>query len=147
MKKNEWKYLVDMLMLVSLLGIIAIGILLAFVIPRGSAAPDAAKVLFGLHRHYWGDLHLYLSLAFTALTIVHIVLNWDWVKCMARKAFKRAWGPVLALTVLLSLALVAALVAFHPARGSAYGEGSGRGRGRGTGAHDVERPGHGGGPR
>jgi hypothetical protein len=140
MNKNAWKYLVDTLMFVALLGIVVLGLLLAFVIPRGAAAPEGAKVLLGLHRHYWGDIHLSLSLVFTTLVILHFVLNWEWVKCMARKAFKRAWGPVLALTVLLSFALLAALVLLHPARGSAYGEGGGRGRGRGSGVDDILRP-------
>ena len=91
MNKNDWKYVVDTLMFISLLGIVVVGLLLAFVIPRGSA-PDGAKVLLGLHRHDWGNIHLYLSLAFTAFVTVHILLNWEWVKCMAKKKFKKGLG-------------------------------------------------------
>ncbi len=139
MKRNDWKYLVDTLMFVSMLGIVVVGLLLAFVIPRGSAAPDAAKFLLGLHRHYWGNIHLCLSLAFTAFVTVHILLNWEWVKCMARKIFKRSWVPALALTAFLSIVLLVVLWALSPRDGAGYGKGKGEGRGAKYGATEGNR--------
>ncbi len=128
MKKNDWKYLIDTLMFVSLLGIVVVGLLLAFVIPRGSAPADA-KVLLDVHRHDWGNIHLYLSLAFTAFVTVHILLNWDWVKCMARKYFKKGWAGALVLTAALTFLILAVLWAVQPEFPGGGGEGAGKGRG------------------
>jgi multisubunit Na+/H+ antiporter MnhB subunit len=138
MKKNDWKYAIDTLMFVSLIGIVVVGLLLAFVIPRGSA-PDGAKVFLDIHRHDWGNIHLYLSLAFTAFVAIHILLNWDWVKCMAKKKFKKGWAGALALTVVLSFLILAVLWSLQPEYQGGEREGAGRGRqGRAAG---TARPG------
>ncbi len=126
MNKNDWKYAIDTLMFVSLLGIVVVGLLLAFVIPRG-AAPAETKVLFDVQRHDWGNIHLYLSLAFTAFVTVHVLLNWDWVKGMARTKFKRGWAGALVLTAVLSFILLAVLWAVQPAYRSGGGAGAGPG--------------------
>ncbi len=126
MNKNDWKYAIDTLMFVSLLGIVVVGLLLAFVIPRGSA-PAETKVLFDVHRHDWGNIHLYLSLAFSAFVTVHVLLNWDWVKGMARTKFKRGWAGTLVLTAVLSFILLAVLWAIQPEYRGAGGAGTGRG--------------------
>lgn len=54
MRKNDWKYLFDALLFVDLCSLAVIGLLLAFVIPSGKAAPETAKFFMGLHRHHWG---------------------------------------------------------------------------------------------
>ncbi len=103
MKKPEWKYLVDNLLVVCTVGMAAVGILLGLVIPEGPGAREASKYFLGLHRHAWGHIHAYLAIAFMVLLVVHLVLNWDWVTCMAKRVFKNAWGPGLMLPVVLAL--------------------------------------------
>ena len=39
--------------------------------------------LFGLTRHDWGELHLYLALTAVIITIVHVVIDWRlFVNCV-----------------------------------------------------------------
>jgi len=77
MKKNL-KYFTEVLLFVDLTSIAAIGLLMAFVIPSGKQAGDN-KYFMGLHRHDWGEIHLYLALFFLALLTIHIWLNWTWI--------------------------------------------------------------------
>ena len=98
--QTDVKYLTDTLMFLCVLGIAGIGILLAFVIPEGQAAAGRSKYFLGVHRHQWGHIHLYLSLAFSGLIVLHIILSWSWIKGKARQLFKGKWRAVLVLTVL-----------------------------------------------
>ena len=98
MKESDWRYAVDVILFICLGGMTLIGILLGLVIPAGPAAAESAKYFFGLHRHQWGNIHAYLSIAFVVLTIVHIVLNWKWVTAKTRQIFKRGVTPALVVT-------------------------------------------------
>ncbi len=96
MKKNDWKCLIDALLLASVSSIAVIGLLLAFVIPSGKS-PDASKYFLGLHRHEWGDIHLYLSLFMLVLLVLHLWLNWAWISHSAQNLFGRHWKNALRL--------------------------------------------------
>ncbi len=103
MKKTTWKYLVDTLLFISITGIAFIGILMAFFLAEGptSQARESEKYFLSLHRHQWGDIHLYLSLAFTALVVIHLILEWSWIKGETRQLFKKAWVPILVFMTLM----------------------------------------------
>jgi len=94
MKKNDWKYLIDALLFVDICSIAVIGLLLAFVIPSGEG-PAAPKYFMGLHRHDWGDIHLYLSLFMLGLLVLHVWLNWTWVVNSTRGYFGENWQKAL----------------------------------------------------
>jgi len=95
MRKNDWKYLIDALLFVDLCSLAVIGLLLAFVIPSGKGAPEAAKFFLGLHRHDWGDIHLYLSLLMLGLVVLHVWLNWTWVVNSTRSYVGEQWQKAL----------------------------------------------------
>ncbi len=95
MKKNDWKYLIDALLFVDLSSLAVIGLLLAFVIPSGKGAPEAAKFFLGLHRHDWGDIHLYLSLLMLGLVVLHLWFNWNWVVNATRSYVGEQWRKAL----------------------------------------------------
>jgi hypothetical protein len=95
MKDSDWRYLVDVVLFVCLGGMTLIGILLGLVIPAGPASSEASKYFLGLHRHQWGNVHAYLSIAFVVLTIVHIVFNWKWVTAKTSQIFKKRPAPIL----------------------------------------------------
>ncbi len=131
MKKTNWKYLVDVLMFLAMIGIILIGLLLAFVLKEGPAIKESDKFFLGLHRHQWTHIHLYLSLAFTAALVFHLILEWSWIKGKSQKLFKAAWRPALGLIVTGAVLLPFAFWAFLPKNAPEYYEfGFGRGQGR-----------------
>jgi hypothetical protein len=137
LSRTDWKYLIDTLLVFSFLGLLTIGLLLAFVIPEGPAAPGRSKYLLGLHRHQWGDIHTILSVAFAALAVVHVVLAWKWVRGKASALFGRRWRAALALTVLAALAVPAVFWLAMPKNDPAYAE---AGQGHGRNAAGLEAP-------
>ncbi len=137
MSKNTLNYIIDAIMAALMLNIVFIGALLGFVIPKGERAGYAPKVLWGLHRHDWGEIHMYLSLALVAVLIVHVWLHWSWVAACTRRLLARSvWALVLA--VLLGAAAVLGIARLVSPRTFAHKEGAGppvereepRGRGR-----------------
>ena len=94
MKKNDWKYLINGLMFVDICSIAMIGLIMAFVVPP-ARGPDTSKVFLGLHRHQWGDFHLYLSLFLLALLVLHLWLNWTWILSSTKSYFGESWKKVL----------------------------------------------------
>ncbi|MEN6309944.1 MAG: DUF4405 domain-containing protein [Acidobacteriota bacterium] len=135
MKKPDWKYLVDTLLFGAAAGMAVSGIILE----KGHGG-GAASAFLGLGRGKWAQLHAHLAVAFVVLAIFHLVLSWDWIKCMAKKIFKKAWPAGIALTAVLALLIVYLIGAL----GSKSPAGPGNhGQNRGTQAGQVqpaERP-------
>lgn len=95
MERTTLNFLTDVIMFVIIFAIGIIGFLLGFIIPTGGVPPHE-KYLWGLHRHDWGNIHLYLSLFLLALLVVHLILHWSWIKATS----KRYFGSVAALWAL-----------------------------------------------
>ena len=90
MKKNRLKYFIDILLFIDISSIAVLGILLGFIIPKGKGSPSS-NYFFGLHRHEWGDIHLYLSLFLLVLLVFHIWFNWTWVVQSTKRYFGKHW--------------------------------------------------------
>lgn len=132
MKKADWQYLVDTLLFICIAGIALIGVLLAFFIPKGPSALESSKYFLNLHRHQWGNIHLYLSLTFIFLVIIHLTLDWKWITNRAEKIFKKGWKAALLSTALVSILIIVLFWLLYPKEPGAYEE-YGRGSGRGEG--------------
>ncbi len=132
MKKFSWKYLVDVLMFLSMIGIILIGLLLAFILKEGPAVKESDKFFIGLHRHQGTHIHLYLSIAFSVFLIFHLLLEWGWIKGKTKQLFKGSWKPALWTIVTAAVLLPFVFWVFLPKNAPEYYEfGFGRGQGRG----------------
>ncbi len=129
MKKVNWQFLVDTIMFICMVGIAIIGLLLAFFIPQGPSSPESSKYFLNLHRHQWGNIHLYLSITFVLLLIIHLILDWKWIKTRAFHIFKGRWKMALGSTFLLSLLILFIIWIVYPKEPGTYEEyGLGRGR-------------------
>ena len=92
MKKNALSYLVNAVLFVIITAVAAIGLLLGFVIPKGG--PSAAYFL-GLHRHQWGEIHLFLAVLFLVLLSYHLWSHWTWIAQSSKRYFGGRWKSVL----------------------------------------------------
>lgn len=92
--KNILKFLIDTALFVDLCAIGVIGLFLRFVIPEGRGFA-VQKYFLGLHRHQWGDIHLYLAVAFLILLFFHIWLNWRWIIGSAKRYAGKNWRKFL----------------------------------------------------
>jgi hypothetical protein len=132
MKKTSWKYLVDVLMFLAMIGIFLIGLLLAFVLKEGPALRESDKFFIGLHKQQWAHIHLYLSIAFTLFLVFHLILEWGWIKGKSRRLFKGVWKPALGSIVAAAVLIPFVFWVFLPKNAPEYYEfGFGRGQGRG----------------
>ncbi|HUU38803.1 MAG TPA: DUF4405 domain-containing protein [Candidatus Desulfaltia sp.] len=131
MKESDWRYIVDALLFICLVGMAFIGILLGLVISEGPASSGGSKYFLGLHRHQWGDLHAYLSIAFVVLMAVHLVLSWKWIKAKTRQIFKRGSAPALLSIAALPFGLLLLFWLITPKDADifrSYGVGAGEGQ-------------------
>lgn len=129
MKKSDWQYLVDTLLFLCIVGITFIGILMGFLLPKGPKAQESAKYFLSLHRHQWGNIHFYLSIAFVVLVIIHLTLSWKWIKGKARQLFKKGWSTVLVFTAIGSFLVIFLFWILYPKVPGAYDDyGVGKGR-------------------
>ncbi|MBN2495514.1 MAG: DUF4405 domain-containing protein [Deltaproteobacteria bacterium] len=107
MNRMKWNYLIDVV-LFALMGAVAfIGILLGFFTAEGPVADQGRKYVWGLHRHQWGDIHLWLSIALVVFVILHVLLHWSWIKSCTRKLLRSA-AVLVAILVLPALLIGAA---------------------------------------
>jgi hypothetical protein len=136
MKKVNWQYLIDLLLFISIVGVVAVGFLLGFVLPKGPTASESAKYFLGLHRHAWGDIHLYLGIAFTVLTVIHLILGWSWIKGKTRAFFGSRWKGAIVAICLLPLVVLAGTWLGFPDDPAAYDHNVGTAAGRNLQAHE-----------
>ena len=77
MSRNVLNFIVDGLLLLATLALTATGGLMWLILPPGSG--HSGQALWGLNRHGWGEVHLYLAIAAIALGLLHVILHWQWV--------------------------------------------------------------------
>jgi thiosulfate reductase cytochrome b subunit len=93
--RNTIKRILNLVMLWSGSLVVGTGLFLEYRMPgRG------AKSL-GLTRREWSDVHFYVSLLVIFLVIVHLLLNWDWIKNVGAHA--KNWRVIAGLLVALAL--------------------------------------------
>lgn len=81
MKRNTLNFWIDVLALVVLAALTYTGLLMEWVLPPGSGRGPGGMHLWGLNRHDFGEIHLWLGIALLVLLILHLALHWTWVCC------------------------------------------------------------------
>lgn len=71
---------IDILMFVVLSFIAGTGFLIAYRLVPCSRGGDDGNTLLDLGRHDWGSLHLWAAYTMLALLIVHLILNFSFIK-------------------------------------------------------------------
>jgi hypothetical protein len=79
---------------------------------------DQAQTLWGWSQDTWSEVHLAVALTFVALTVLHLVLNWNWIANLLKGP--RRWA--VATIGVFGLALAAAIL-LAPTAGSGAPEG------------------------
>ena len=85
MKRNYLHLFVDVALVLTMLTLLATGLLIAYVLPPGHGGDR----VWSLTRHDWGSVHLYVALATFAIIALHVVLNWTWVCTVCAKVWHR----------------------------------------------------------
>jgi len=88
--KGFINYLVDVVIGIGFLFSAVTGIAFLFMGSggyQGGRNPNFALELMGLSRDTWNTLHTWSSLIMIAGVFIHLVLHWNWIKCMTRNIF------------------------------------------------------------
>ena len=83
MKRATVNFIVNLVSFLVLAVLSSSGIIIAMPHEHG---PNEKRIL-GLGRGQWGDIHLWLGIAFVVLMLVHLVLHWGWVKWYVKSIF------------------------------------------------------------
>jgi len=105
MKKTTSRFWVDIFLFISMSGLFFTGIIMTFFTDSGPYANEVSKYFFRLHRHQWGNIHLYFAIVFLILLVIHLIFEWEWIKGKTRNIFKRIW-------ILVPIASVAVVILF-----------------------------------
>jgi len=103
-RKYQRNFTVSAIAFVLFVVLAATGLLMRFVLPKGSGESLA---IWGLGRHGWGGLHFWIAAAMLATIALHLILNWRWIVAVVRgHPRERGIGPrvgagLAALVVLL----------------------------------------------
>lgn len=107
MKRPVVNALLDLAAALLLVGVVATGLVLLIILPRGSGR---AWLLWSLERHDWAALHAYTSAALIGALGVHVALHWRWIVEMLGKRLGRgrvspgAYGAAVVAGVVLFFA-------------------------------------------
>jgi hypothetical protein len=107
--------IIDCLMLLQMGALVGIGLLVKFVLVPGYErnviyGRGADLYVFGLDRHEWGTVHMWIGVSLVVVLAVHIVLHWNRILGLLRGVSgSAAVRAAIAIGVLL---LAAALASF-----------------------------------
>jgi len=105
--KNLWMRVSNLALFLGFCGLTGTGLLMKYRLPPGSRGGHGLSAL-GMTRHEWGDIHVWIGWGVVAITLLHLALNWVWLRKIAGY---RRWVPLLsglafgALIVVLPLIL------------------------------------------
>ena len=90
MNKAKLNFIIDIFMFICMMLIASIGFLIKFTLIPGREAREiygrnVDLFLFGMDRHQWGTLHLYIGFTLLGLLILHIYLHWKMIVALYRQ--------------------------------------------------------------
>ncbi len=129
--KPKLNFTIDALMFLVMMAMAGLGFLMKYVLIPGKDrwvkyGRNVDLTLFGLDRHEWGSIHLYLGLTFLGLLTLHIILHWKQIVGL----FHRFITPKRRRLVLLVFVLLAVILIYFPFLFSPEIQELGRGGGR-----------------
>ena len=67
-------------------------LVLWLILPSGASRFAPTNYLLGLKRCEWVQIHVVISVLFSILVVIHLVLNWGWVKNVTKYLFAPGGG-------------------------------------------------------
>lgn len=107
-KKAKINFIIDLLAFTALLFLTSSGMLMHFVLPPGTGVQ---KSVWGLSRHEWGDIHLYIAFALISVIFIHLTLHWRWIVSIV-KGRANSKGTLRVFTGWLVVALLVSFAAW-----------------------------------
>ncbi len=136
MEKGKLNFVIDAMMFILLMAIAGLGFLMKYVLIPGKETPrvygrHVELYLWGMDRHDWGSIHLYLAFTLLTLLVIHLILHWQMIVGLYDKLID---SPRLRTRVAFGMLILTVLLLYFPflvtPEVQERGTGGGRGRGR-----------------
>lgn len=103
--------LIDAILLLLLMAMAGLGLLIKYVLVPGFKrndiyGSDVELFLWGYDRHQWGTVHLWVSLAFIFLIILHIIFHWRMIGCIFKQIFGTKASRIIVVSALVFFSLL-----------------------------------------
>ena len=108
MKRANLNVIIDILAFCCFLFLTTTGVLIHYVLPKGSGY---YSTLWGLDRHQWGSVHLWIAVIFFAILAIHLILHWRWMLSIFKNKSTQHSGFRLGLGLVSFFALIAVAIA------------------------------------
>lgn len=92
LNKSKTNFWLDLLIFALFILTALTGLFLWLVIPGGQGGGQFI-VLLGLTRRTWISLHNWLGVAMLSGSLIHLILHWEWITCVAGRFFKKLARP------------------------------------------------------
>jgi len=108
MKNSTFRRYVDLVMYAALCFVTGSGLLLGYRLVACSRGGTHGMTLWGYSRHEWGTMHLWCAYLVLALLVIHLVLNFTFIKnvVMAKSRLFLALGFIIGAAIILGFLLV-----------------------------------------
>lgn len=135
MDKSKLNFIIEAIMFLLLMAMAGIGLLMKYVLIPGRErwvkyGRNVELYFFGLDRHEWGTIHLYLGFILLGVLTFHIILHWHMVVGLFRRTLATPRTRTIVLWIFLFTSLI---LIYFPFLITPEVEDIGRGRGRGRG--------------
>ncbi|HDR88402.1 MAG TPA: DUF4405 domain-containing protein [Bacteroidetes bacterium] len=109
--------IIDALLLIQLMAMAGIGFLIKYILVPGEErnllyGRDVELYFLELTRHDWGKIHLWASISFLVLILLHIILHWKMIGCIFRQMFASKKVRTAIACVLLAISIFLAVSPF-----------------------------------
>ena len=109
--KPKFNFLVDILMFICLSAMAGIGFLMNYILLPGREAVveygrNVELLFWGMNRHEWGDIHLYLGFTLIALLTLHIILHWNLIPGLYQRLVPNSQARTIGAWALVIVCLV-----------------------------------------
>lgn len=117
MKKSTFNFINDIVMFVLMAIVAGIGLLIKYVLLRGSERwiiyeRNVDLTIFGWDRHQWGTIHLIFSLVLISLLILHIILHWKSIRNVYSRLVKNRQGRLFGGIAILCISALIVVLPF-----------------------------------
>lgn len=112
--KGKINFIIDVMMFVLMAILAGIGLLIKYVLLSGEDrwikyGRNVDLSFWGLDRHEWGTIHLWIAIVLIVLLVLHIILHWKMIICLYKKIIGNKSGRIIcgsALSVITVLFIV-----------------------------------------
>ncbi|MFA6089214.1 MAG: DUF4405 domain-containing protein [Candidatus Woesearchaeota archaeon] len=87
MDKPKINYVIDMFLVISFV-ITAITGIIIFIFLPGGVRQGSYQEFLGITKSLWSGVHDYAGLTMIVLSLIHLILHWNWIIVMTKRIFK-----------------------------------------------------------